>query len=270
MEAAKRLAVVEVHPAVGHIQGIQRCRKAITEVFANREIERGVLWQMVSRIGLAGESVTEAGTVIDVGGRIRVPRQGDVRADVKGVALIVVEGTEAGVWIAEICGEIRKTSVDGAASCNLIGVGKVDLSTVGNARRAEGQLPAADFGSGNGDRQTQARSNAAMVKIIVRICLEVVDVENPSAIGDCDTELMFFVALPKEWEEAAKFLFAKLFQRTRHSEKRRCLEIVAVEGAEGPIQAGDVQRCAEARADGVLGHPAAEVRGAHSRSESQP
>jgi|ERR1017187_5086819 hypothetical protein len=43
VKATKGLTVVEIHPAVGNVQGIQRCRDTLAEVLANREIEGGVL-----------------------------------------------------------------------------------------------------------------------------------------------------------------------------------------------------------------------------------
>ena len=86
----------------------------------------------------------------------------------------------------------------------------MDLPAVGDARRTEGQFPAANLGPVNGDGQTQSRSDAAMVKEIVSIGLEVVDIENPSAIGNGDSELMFFVAFSQEREEAATVRACKI------------------------------------------------------------
>ncbi len=81
MESAKGLTIVEIHAPVDHVQSIERCGKALAEVFANREIERGVLRQMVSRIRLADESIAEAGTVIKVAGSKRPPRKSAVAAN---------------------------------------------------------------------------------------------------------------------------------------------------------------------------------------------
>jgi hypothetical protein len=50
-----------------------------------------------------------------------------------------------------------------------------------------------------------------MVEEIARIGLEVVDVQNPSAIGDGDSELVFFIAFPQEWQEPAIAGLAKFF-----------------------------------------------------------
>src|SRR6202166_3497267 len=109
-----------------------------------------------------------------------------------------------------------------------------------------------------------------MVKEIVGAGFEIVHVENPAAIGNGDSELMFFVALSAKGEETAIVQVAKLLERPSNREEGRRLVVVAVEGAEGPIQAGDIQRCAETRTDGGLCHSAAEVRGAHSRGKRQP
>src|ERR1700704_3659400 len=109
-----------------------------------------------------------------------------------------------------------------------------------------------------------------MVKEIVGAGFEIVHVENPTAIGNSDSELMLFVALSLKREETTIVRGAKLFQWASDRQQRRCLVVVAVEGAEGPIQAGDIQRCPETRTDGVLRRPAAEVRGAHSRGKRQP
>src|SRR4029077_133438 len=109
-----------------------------------------------------------------------------------------------------------------------------------------------------------------MVKEIVRVGLEIVRVENPTTIGNGDSKLMLFVALSLKGEETTIVRGAKLLQRAPDCEERRRLVVVAVEGAERPIQAGDIQRSAKTRSDGVLGHPAAEVRGAHARGKRQP
>jgi hypothetical protein len=92
VETSEGLAVVEVHAAVGYVQGIQRCGDALAEVLANRNVERGVLRQMVAGIGLVNECVTEAGAIIDVGGCVGAPGKGDVAANVQSVALVVIEG----------------------------------------------------------------------------------------------------------------------------------------------------------------------------------
>src|SRR6266481_7047601 len=109
-----------------------------------------------------------------------------------------------------------------------------------------------------------------MVEEIASVGLEIVGVEHPPAIGDGDSELMFFVALAVKGKETTIVRGAKLFQRASNCEERRRLVVVAVECAKGPIQAGDCNSCAEARADGVFCHASTEMGRAHSGSERQP
>src|ERR1700730_12762260 len=68
LETTETLAVIEIHEAVAYIQSIHRCGKALAEVFANREIKRGVLRQVVPRIWLPWKGIAEARAVVDVGG----------------------------------------------------------------------------------------------------------------------------------------------------------------------------------------------------------
>ena len=52
VEAAESQAIVELDAAVGHVKGIQRSGETLPEILSQREIEGGVLRQMVARIGL--------------------------------------------------------------------------------------------------------------------------------------------------------------------------------------------------------------------------
>lgn len=54
VKTAERLAVVEFHPTVGYIQGVQRCGESLTEILAMGKTERSVLWQLVRWIRLPG------------------------------------------------------------------------------------------------------------------------------------------------------------------------------------------------------------------------
>ena len=91
VESAEGDAVIEFNAAVGNVDGIQRSRKALAEIFAQREIESCVLRQIVAGVRLAGKRVTEAGTIVDVRGGVGVPGKSDVAAEVEGVALVVIE-----------------------------------------------------------------------------------------------------------------------------------------------------------------------------------
>src|SRR5229473_5047783 len=143
---------------------------------------------------LAGERVTEARAVVDVGGHTGTPRQQDVAADVQCVALIVVELAEARVWIAEIRGEIRQPSGDGAAAVgDLVGIRKMKLCAMSDAWRTQRQFPSADEGLFNREGEEEVGfSDGVVVEEIPDTGTEGVGVERPPTEGDGDAELMLF------------------------------------------------------------------------------
>ena len=185
----------------------------------------------------------------------------------------MIEGAEARAWIAEIGGEIGQPSRDGAAAVdNLVGIGKVKLGAMSDARGMQREFPAADQGLFNREgKEKVGFSDGVVVEEIPGAGAEGVGVERPSAKGDGDTELMLFVALAIERNEFATICRAQLLQRSGGSKQRRRLIVVTVEGAEGPAKTGDRDRCTEARADGVLRNTAAgKICGADAGGKSQP
>src|SRR5271166_1357570 len=91
MKSAEGDAIVQFHAAVGDIEAVQRNRVSFAEVFAERQIETGVLRQIVAAIRLAGKRVAEAGTIIDVGRGIAAPGQAEIASHIQSVALVVIE-----------------------------------------------------------------------------------------------------------------------------------------------------------------------------------
>src|SRR5579884_509786 len=71
-------------------------------------------------------------------------------------------------------------------------------------------------------------------------------------IGNHHAELALLIALAAECDKSAIALRAQVKKRTRCCNQRWSLVVLSVEGAEGPIKAGNSERCAEARADGAL------------------
>ena len=96
MESAEGYAVVEFDAAVGYVERVDRGGEAFAEIFAQGQIECGVLREIVAGIGLAGKCVGEAGAVVDVGGGVGAPGESDIAADVEGVALVVIERARVG------------------------------------------------------------------------------------------------------------------------------------------------------------------------------
>lgn len=172
VEASEGLAVVEVDSAVSHVQSVQRRGESLAEVLTDRKVKRGVLRQVVPRIWVPRKRIAEARAVVDVGGGKRAPRKSEIAAKIESISLIVIKREEVARG-QEICQAPRDWQF---AFGDLIGVRKVDLSTVGDAGRTERQFPAADLGSLNGDGQTQSGTDAAVVKEILSIGLEVGDI----------------------------------------------------------------------------------------------
>ena len=67
MKTPEGLAIVEIHPAVGHVQGEQRYGKSLAEILTEGEIEGCVLWQVVTWIRLPRKGVAETRAVVNVG-----------------------------------------------------------------------------------------------------------------------------------------------------------------------------------------------------------
>src|SRR5208283_3445893 len=219
--------------------------------FAEREIEGGVLRQIGTWVRISRKSVGEAGAVVNVGGGVGAPGEADVSTEVERVALVMIERTEVNAWRAD-GGEIRQSPGDDAAAIgDLVGVGEVNLSAMGKAGRAQREFPSANQGLGNGEGEEDVGgSDVVVVEKIGSLGFEVVGVKDPSTVRNGDAELMFFVALAVEWQEAALRRLALGDQRARNGLDRRSLVVVSVESAECPTQARDGDGGAETRADG--------------------
>ena len=109
-----------------------------------------------------------------------------------------------------------------------------------------------------------------MIEEITSIGFEVVGVESPSAIRNGYTELMFFVALTLKRDETAIVGSAEIKQRTGNGNQRWRLIIVAVKGAEGPVEVRNVQSDTEARADRGLSKSSGKVGWPHACGKHQP
>src|SRR6202007_3146936 len=192
MRAAKGEAVVEEHAAVGNVDGLQVDREALAKLFAERQIESDVRLEMIRGIRRSLIAIGEAGSIVDVGGRVSMPRQRVLAAEVKRVALVMVEEAAAATE-----GKIGETAVDPAApERDLIRVGQVNLATVVDARGGQREFPAADARALNGNRD----ENFGVVEIVVIEKVpgageEVVGIDGPTAQGNGKAELVFFVAL---------------------------------------------------------------------------
>ena len=92
VETSESLAVIKFHPAIGHIQGVQRCGESVAEILAKGKIEGRVLRQVVPWIWGPRKGVAEAGAVVNIGGGVGLPWQSDFAAEVECIALVVIQG----------------------------------------------------------------------------------------------------------------------------------------------------------------------------------
>ena len=91
VETAEGLAIVEIHPAIGHVQGMHRCGESVAEILPEGKIEGCVLRQVVPGIRRAKKCVAEAGAVVDVCGGVGSPRKIDFAAEVESISLVVIK-----------------------------------------------------------------------------------------------------------------------------------------------------------------------------------
>ena len=156
---------------------------------------------------------------------------------------------------------------------DLVRIREMKLRAVSEAGRTKGELPSANQGLLDGQREEQIGfSNHFVVEEVVDARAEGVGVKRPSVVRNCDAELEFLVALSAKCGESAIVLVAQIDQRSGGGDQRRRLIVVTVESAEGPVQARDGEGCAEARADRVFSESvvARKVRRAHACREGQP
>lgn len=206
VEAAEGEAVIGEQVTIGNIERVQRGGETLAEILADREVESGVLRQVSGR----GIAISKSRAIVDVCGSIGMPGKIDVAAGIQSVALVMVKGKELGAGR-----KISQAAGNGAAGAgNLVGICEVDASPVSEQRRAEGEFPSTNDCLRNRQRKENVRfADVAVIKEIVGVGLKCVGIDRPTAVGDGDAELMFFVALAVQRNEGEIVLIDELKQR---------------------------------------------------------
>ncbi len=212
-------------------------------------------------------AVGKTGAVVHVGCRGRLPWQSGIKAGVQGVALIVIEGEEAGGGM-----KIRQTSADGSTSQrHLVGVSQVHTSDTAQAGRLQRELPATNERSVNGDREKCVRvPHGIVVKEVFYMSTKFVRVELPAAEWDSHAELALFVAFAMERNEIQVLAGDEIQQRARSRNQGRGLVKGAIETAKDPIQVRNLHRHSDARTSGVLNDRTREVRLPDAANHGKP
>ena len=180
-----------------------------------------------------------------------MPRKAVLSADVKRVALVVVEeakaGRRRGAGGNETAGDAPETE------SQLVGVREIELGAMANARGAQREFPTVDARALDGyGKEDLGVVEIVVIKEVSGAGEEIIGVEGPAAEGDSDAELMFFIALAMKRDEAQILGAGRLQERAGNREQRRRLIKMAIEAAENPVEFWDAQGNANPRAGGVL------------------
>jgi hypothetical protein len=154
---------------------------------------------------------------------------------------------------------------------DLIRVGQMRLAKTPESRRSNRELPAADQGAVDGDREEDVRiPYGIVVKEIAGGCPELIDIERPSSKGDHDSELALFVALSPEREKGEVTILGVREQRSGERRERRRLIVLPVKSAQHPVEPRDLHSQAGARTGGVFRDGPREMGLADAPGQGEP
>lgn len=265
VSSAESKTIVEQDAAVGDVQGLNVYGKLLTKTLSQREIKCGVRLEMITADH--GVAVGEAGGVVDVGRSVGMEWEIVPRAQVQGVALVVIEEAEAVTK-----GKVGETTIDVAkGEGELVRIGQVNLSTIADAGRTQRKFPTVDARALNGYREKQVGVvKIGVVEEILGASEKIACVERPAVEWNGDAKLVLFIAFSVEWNEAQILIVGGLQERTGNGQQRRRLVEMSVKSAENPVQLRNPQGSADARAGGILDHAAGEVCLAEAGIQVEP
>ena len=185
--AAESKTVVEQHAAIGDVETLNVHGKFLAKALADGEVERCVRLKVAWRRAPVGE----AGGIGDVGRSEGMEWEIVMRAEVQGIALVVIEEFET---VAE--GEVCQAAVDVAeGEGELVRIGQVNLSAIADAGRTQRKFPTADARALNRDGKEQVGIvEIIVIEIVLRTGQECVAIDRPAPQRNCDAVLMLFVA----------------------------------------------------------------------------
>jgi hypothetical protein len=265
VSSAESKTVVEQDAAIGDVQRLNVYRELLTETLSQREVKCGVRLEMIARDH--GVAIGEAGGVVEVGRSVGMEWEIVPRAQVQGVALVVIEEVEA---VPK--GKVGEAAIDVAeGEGELVRIGQVHLSAIADAGRAERKFPTVDARALNGYGEKEVGViEIVVVEEIFGASEKIAGVERPSAKWNSDAKLVLFIALSVERNEAQILIACGFEEWTGNRQQRRRLVEMSVEGAENQVKLGNPKGSAGARAGGVLDHVASEVRMAEAGIQAEP
>src|SRR5690349_4043829 len=129
----------------------------------------------------------------------------------------------------------------------------MDLRSAPQPGRAQCQLPAANQGLIDGEREENIRfSDIVVIEKIGDARFEIVDIERPILVRNCHAELIFGITLAAQRNECEILAVHKIQDRSRYRKRRRLLIKLTVKPAKGPVDARNAKSNSSPRARGLL------------------
>ena len=149
----------------------------------------------------------------------------------------------------------------------------MELAEVRQLGRAQSHLPGADQRAIDGDGEVHVRfAEVGVVEEVVDAILDGGHVEQPALVGNLNAELVLFVAFGGQGREgvfAGGLLTGVVEDGSGDGFKRRGLEEVSVEAAQNPMQAGNLDGCADAGISRRLVQPGVVAGEAHAAEQGE-
>src|SRR6201999_2417343 len=136
---------------------------------------------------------------------------------------------------------------------HLIRIRQVNLGSVRNRRRTQGQFPAANNGFLNRQRKENIRlADVIVIEEVVSDSLKVVGIDRPSAIRNRYPELMLLITFTVQGNESQIIHVDESQQRSSSRQQWRRLVVLSIDCSEAPPPLRYHDRCAKSRADCVF------------------
>ena len=196
---------------IRHIHDVHCHAPRLAEASASRDIERGVRREVIALIrtdqvaiavGDARSAIRGTGAIINVAREPGAQGQIGCKARVERVTLIVIDRRIVKTAIATLCA--NQPAGDGTPLFgDLVRICEVKLPSAPQRRAAQRRLPGPHQSPIDGNRNVYIRlTNVRMVEKVIDPCLEIVDFQRPTSVGDYDSELMLFITFTAQRRKA--------------------------------------------------------------------
>src|SRR5450432_878816 len=195
-------------------------------------------------------------------------RQTEVEPGMQRMPLVVVQLEGTAVRRREIG---QATSYCPRTKCLRIGIGKVNLSPVKELRRTNTHFPAVQARMVDGQREKDVGvAECVVIEIVSCALMVVVHFHRPTSQWNGQSELVFFIALSVQGNEAQPLRYGETEQRATYRGKRRSLVVAAPKPSQHPVQMRDANRTPKPGIGCVFRNSSSEMCQPESGSQRQP